>query len=175
MERLLVQVVHLTLDHLDQLEVPDDDFVDEGGEQVGRSQGAKPCFADQGVDEPLQRGQRAGMDGEHDVPCSHQVDLPADQAGRIRIVGLQSLQRQMQPVLGPRQLGAAVFIGESLEVRLGDPRRSASSPSASSSSRRSTSTHRSWRSPSSATVMSAGSSSRSCPSASNSRAVTGLS
>ena len=172
----LVEVVDVALDHLDELEIPDEDLVHQRRQQVGGIERAQAGFAIQAIDVPFEGADRAGVHGEHEVPPRDQVDLATGQPIGVVFRGLESLEGEVQPILGPPGVGTPELVPESLLFRLGELQASRQSrASASSSSARSMSIHRSCRSPSFETSRSARSIRRSCPSASNSRAVTGLS
>src|SRR6185312_4428455 len=85
-ERPLVEIIDLALDTFDEEEVPDEDLINERGDEVASRQIAKTGFpVDLGA-EPVERLDRAFMDGQDDVATREEVDLAADQARRLRVV-----------------------------------------------------------------------------------------
>jgi hypothetical protein len=108
-QRALVEIVDLALDHLGELVVADDDFVDEARQELAGVERPEAGLAVEGVDEALERRDRTGVDGKDDVSLRDQVDLATLQTRRILVVRLESLKRQMESVLCPGQLGATPF------------------------------------------------------------------
>jgi hypothetical protein len=120
MQGALVEVIDVALDQLDELEIPDEDLIHQRRQQVGGLERAQAGFAIEAVDIPLEGTDRTGMHGQHEVLPGDQVDLAAGQPIGVVFRGLEGLEGEMQPILGPPGVRATEVVPESLLVRLGE-------------------------------------------------------
>ena len=116
----LVEVIDVALDHLDELEIPDEDLVHQRRQQVGGIQRAQPGFAIEAIDIPIDGADRAGVHGEHEVLPRDQVDLATGQPTGVAFRGLERLEGEVQPILGPPGVGTTQLVPEPFLFRLGE-------------------------------------------------------
>ncbi len=60
------------------------------------------------------------MHGEHEVPPRDQVDLATGQPAGVVFRGLEGLEGEVQPILGPPGVGTTQLVPESFLFRLGE-------------------------------------------------------
>jgi hypothetical protein len=116
----LVEVVDVALDHLDDLEIPDEDLVHQCRQQVGGIQRTQAGFAIQAIDIALQGADGAGMYGDYEVLPRDQIDLATGQAAGVVFRWLEGLKGEVQPILGPPRVCTTILLSEPFPFRLGE-------------------------------------------------------
>src|SRR5689334_21511741 len=105
-ERALVELVDLAFDLFHDQEVPVEDLLDEGRQEVARRQYAELRLAFEPLPVPLQRPRLARMDADHDVLTGDEVDLAADQRAVVRPLALDGFDGEVDAILGACQARA---------------------------------------------------------------------